>query len=165
MALGSKATFQYNPTDDDIVTYCKKKGKMPNRARNQSMIDVLPKEAKAEAIHALVEAEKTHPIQDRIVLGDASETGVVKFVEPIMNLDDTRRKYPVHTYTDKSNGQLVDCSIPFNSEIKFNMFIRNMSADNNGELMVVMKGAPERILSRCSKILVRGIELPFDAEQ
>jgi len=45
------------------------------------------------------------------------------------------------------------------------MFIRDMSADNSGEMMVVMKGAPERILSRCSKILVRGIELPFDAEQ
>jgi len=34
MALGSKATFQYNPTDDDIVTYCKKKGKMPSHGRN-----------------------------------------------------------------------------------------------------------------------------------
>lgn len=35
----------------------------------------------------------------------------------------------------------------------------------DGELMVVMKGAPERILSRCSHILVEGQEIPFDKEQ
>jgi len=29
--------------------------------------------------------------------------------------------------------------------------------------MVVMKGAPERILSRCSKILINGEERDFDA--
>lgn len=34
-----------------------------------------------------------------------------------------------------------------------------------GELMVVMKGAPERILSRCSRILVNGQELEYDLEQ
>lgn len=28
--------------------------------------------------------------------------------------------------------------------------------------MVVMKGAPERILNRCSKILINGEERPFD---
>ena len=34
-----------------------------------------------------------------------------------------------------------------------------------GGLMVIMKGAPERILSRCSKILVNGKEIPYDKEQ
>jgi len=29
--------------------------------------------------------------------------------------------------------------------------------------MLVMKGAPERILNRCSKILINGEEKPFDA--
>jgi len=60
--------------------------------------------------------------------------------------------------------------IPFSSEIKFNLFIRDMnaatknpqSADDN--LYVIMKGAPERILNRCSKILVRGEERDFDEE-
>lgn len=31
-------------------------------------------------------------------------------------------------------------------------------------LMVVLKGAPERVLNRCSKILIRGEEREFDAE-
>jgi len=39
-----------------------------------------------------------------------------------------------------------------------------MQKDGEG-LIVVMKGAPERVLSRCSKILVDGKELPFDKEQ
>lgn len=49
------------------------------------------------------------------------------------------------------------------------MFVRDMNekvtdpktADDG--LMLVMKGAPERILSRCSKILINGEEIPFDA--
>lgn len=39
-----------------------------------------------------------------------------------------------------------------------------MSADNE-ELVVIMKGAPERILSRCSRILVNGEEYDFDQKQ
>ncbi len=49
------------------------------------------------------------------------------------------------------------------------MFVRDMNKDvlhpkNSSEgLMLVMKGAPERILNRCSKILINGEERPFDA--
>lgn len=39
--------------------------------------------------------------------------------------------------------------------------IKNPLTKNDG-LMIIMKGAPERILSRCSKILVNGEEFPFD---
>jgi magnesium-transporting ATPase (P-type) len=60
--------------------------------------------------------------------------------------------------------------IPFSSEIKFNLYIRDMSKGNknlaNAEsgLCVFMKGAPERILNRCSKIMIRGEERDFDDE-
>ena len=40
------------------------------------------------------------------------------------------------------------------------MFIREMESD--GGLTVIMKGAPERILSRCTKILVNGEEKDYD---
>jgi magnesium-transporting ATPase (P-type) len=48
------------------------------------------------------------------------------------------------------------------------MFVRDMDEHNKNPktaddgLMLVMKGAPERILSRCSKILINGEEIPFD---
>jgi sodium/potassium-transporting ATPase subunit alpha len=106
------------------------------------------------------------------VQGDASETGVVKFVQPIHDIEETREKYPVFSYLDRNTKAPTDCAIPFSSEIKFNMFIRDMAADARpgskqglGDLMVIMKGAPERILSRCTKILINGEEKPYDLDQ
>lgn len=42
-----------------------------------------------------------------------------------------------------------------------NKSVKNPSSKKDN-MMVVMKGAPERILSRCSKILLRGEERDFD---
>jgi len=59
--------------------------------------------------------------------------------------------------------------IPFSSEIKFNLTIRdqnkNVKHPNSKEdnIIVFMKGAPERILKRCNKILINGEEKDFDA--
>lgn len=85
-----------------------------------------------------------------------------------MDLESTRNTYPVFSYNERNTNTPVDCAIPFSSEIKFNLFIRDMQVDNSADgsnLMVIMKGAPERILSRCSKILINGEEVPFDKEQ
>lgn len=82
-----------------------------------------------------------------------------------MDLEETREQFPVFSYVERQTKTPVDCAIPFSSEIKFNLFIRDMNPSSNEGLMVVMKGAPERILSRCSKILVDGKEVPFDKEQ
>ena len=97
------------------------------------------------------------------VQGDASETGVVKFVQPLMDIEDLRHSHPVFQYADRNTGGASEAAIPFSSEIKFNLYIRNMTADakpgappSPGDLQVIMKGAPERILSRCTKILVNG---------
>jgi len=57
--------------------------------------------------------------------------------------------------------------IPFSSEIKFNLFIRDMAKSedsDNTNLCVYKKGAPERILVRCSKILIGGQEKEFTQE-
>jgi len=93
--------------------------------------------------------------------GDASETGLVQFAESVMSLDSTRAKYPTYTYSE--GNKQTECLIPFSSDIKFNLFIRDMGSDNDG-LCVYMKGAPERILTRCSRLLVNGEEVPFTDE-
>lgn len=68
------------------------------------------------------------------------------------------------------NGKEIQCLIPFSSDIKFNLFIRDMNPEVKSpshiddNLCVFMKGAPERILSRCSRILVNGEEVPFTEE-
>jgi sodium/potassium-transporting ATPase subunit alpha len=87
-----------------------------------------------------------------------------------MDLDKTRNEIPTHCYKDDS-GKTIECLIPFSSDIKFNLFIRDLdksvsnpsSQDQN--LCVYIKGAPERILSRCSHILIDGQEVPFTEER
>lgn len=94
--------------------------------------------------------------------GDASETGLVQFAQAIQDLDKTRAAYPNHVFQN-SAGKETECIIPFSSDIKFNAFIRDMKQEN-GNLRVFMKGAPERILNRCSKIMVNGEEVDFTDE-
>ena len=57
------------------------------------------------------------------------------------------------------NKKLVE--IPFNSTNKFQVSIHE-SQDLGGDNLLVMKGAPERILDRCSTIVVNGREMPLD---
>jgi len=93
--------------------------------------------------------------------GDASETGIVQFCESVMSLNETRASYPTHKFTNA--GKDTECLVPFSSDIKFNLFIRDMKKDDQN-LRVYMKGAPERILGRCSKILVNGEQIDFTEE-
>lgn len=156
MALGSKASFSYEPSDEDIILFLTKQGNLPKPKEGQTQIEAVPRELKEDVRDILIEAEHTLPIKDKRVQGDASETGVIKFVQSLNDLEEVRAKYPVHNYIDNATKVQVDCAIPFSSEIKFNLFVRDMRADPNGHLSVIMKGAPERILNRCSHILVNG---------
>jgi len=54
--------------------------------------------ALAEATLALQAAEELQPIQNRKTEGDASEAGLIKFVEPIIGLENYRAKYPTFSY-------------------------------------------------------------------
>jgi hypothetical protein len=64
------------------------------------------------------------------------------------------------THATEVNVSLVDLILVHLSEvnntiggqIKFNAFIRDMSADN-GNLRIYLKGAPERVIERCNKIM------------
>lgn len=93
-----------------------------------------------------------HPeksVDDRKVNGDASEAGILKFSEKIRSVSDMRAR----------NTQV--CTIPFNSANKF-MITINKVADEGDKLRLCMKGAPERVLDRCTKILTKDGVLPFD---
>lgn len=156
LVLGTATFFQYDPSDDDAKKlYARVKG-----IAVSSVTDLTDAE-NAEMKARLRVAEKQMPNIKRFCKGDASETGLVQFAESIMSLEPARQKYPTHKYTITDSKKEVDCAIPFSSDIKFNLFIRDMSADGEN-LSVYMKGAPERILSRCSKILVNGQEVDFD---
>lgn len=84
-------------------------------------------------------------------------------------MNETRAAYPTHTFKN-NHGKEISAVIPFNSDWKFNLFIRDLkpsvrnptSADEN--LCVFMKGAPERMIERCSKIFIGGQEVPMTDE-
>ncbi|XP_013925658.1 PREDICTED: potassium-transporting ATPase alpha chain 2-like [Thamnophis sirtalis] len=94
------------------------------------------------------------PIMKRIVVGDASETALLKFSEVVLgDVMDIRKK----------NRKVAE--IPFNSTNKFQLSIHETEDPNDKRFLLVMKGAPERILERCTTMLVNGKEEPLDEEK
>jgi len=82
------------------------------------------------------------PIIKRDTIGDASESGILKMTEILtkgMTLEMRDQHKKVH-------------EIPFNSTNKYQVSIHKA----NGKHLLVMKGAPERILERCGYINYQG---------
>merc|ERR1719427_165696 len=92
-------------------------------------------------------------ILKREVNGDASEAAILKCTELSKgNIMDYRKK----------NKKV--CEIPFNSTNKFQVSIHETEDPNDNRHLLVMKGAPERILERCSTIVIDGREMPLNDE-
>merc|ERR1711962_674070 len=85
------------------------------------------------------------PILKRDTAGDASESALLKCCELMMgSVESIRQKNP----------KIVE--IPFNSTNKWQLSIHETPEDPRH--LLVMKGAPERILDRCSTIMINGEE-------
>jgi len=77
------------------------------------------------------------PIEDREIIGDASETGILRFCEHIHPTKRYREMYP------------KVAEIPFSSITKYQMSIHR----DIPNYTLIMKGAPEVILEKCTTIL------------
>jgi sodium/potassium-transporting ATPase subunit alpha len=101
-------------------------------------------------------------IGDRPTVGDASESGIVKFFEPVTPIRELRAKQPVAVH----NAQKAE--IPFNSTNKYRLSIHEPHADNGkgheNDYMLCLKGAPEIIWERCTKIAIDGKEVELTAD-
>ncbi|XP_062302269.1 sodium/potassium-transporting ATPase subunit alpha-1-like [Osmerus eperlanus] len=99
-------------------------------------------------------AEQTNvPILKRDVAGDASESALLKCIELCCgSVKQMREKHP------------TIAEIPFNSTNKYQLSVHETSTPGESKHLLVMKGAPERILDRCSTILIQGKEQPLDDE-
>merc|ERR1712012_1352018 len=93
------------------------------------------------------------PILKREVNGDASEAALLKCCELTMG--------NVMNYRQRNKKV---CEIPFNSTNKYQVSIHDTEDKNDKRYLLVMKGAPERILARCSTIVIDGRELPMTEE-
>merc|ERR1712141_436688 len=98
------------------------------------------------------QGEGSKPVLKRQVNGDASEAAILKCTElSIGNVMDYRQKYK------------KVCEIPFNSTNKYQVSLHDYPEGDSVHLLV-MKGAPERILDRCSTIVIDGEEKELTQE-
>lgn len=82
------------------------------------------------------------PVNQREILGDATESGLVRYAADRLNdFDSLAEKYP------------KVFELPFSSETKWHMTIHKKPHDN-GALTLYIKGAPERVWRLCNRILV-----------
>lgn len=122
IVLGTYTYFSYSPTDDEIKQLHARMQKVPvANYEGVTLGENIVKDCRAR----LIAAEKKMLYIHRHCKGDASETGLVQFAQSVMDLDEVRGKYPTYVYQD--NGKDVECLIPFSSDIKFNLFIRDMN--------------------------------------
>eukprot|EP00741_Cyanophora_paradoxa_P007457 tig00000128_g7212.t1 len=96
------------------------------------------------------------PIEDRRTLGDATETGLIRFCEAVEPLDAFRARFS------------KVCEVPFNSKYKYAMSITTERTDaavqRRGRFTLWMKGAPEKIIERCATIMQNGVAVPLSEE-
>ncbi|XP_057338998.1 sodium/potassium-transporting ATPase subunit alpha isoform X2 [Microplitis mediator] len=97
--------------------------------------------------------QEGEPILQREVNGDASEAALLKCME--LALGDVMG-------IRKRNKKV--CEVPFNSTNKYQVSIHESDDPNDPRYLLVMKGAPERILDRCTTIFIGGKEKVLDEE-
>jgi len=98
-------------------------------------------------------AQENVSILKREVNGDASEAALLKCVE--LAVGDVKGW--------RAKNKKV-CEIPFNSTNKYQVSIHETEDKNDPRYLLVMKGAPERILERSSTIIINGEEKPMDED-
>jgi sodium/potassium-transporting ATPase subunit alpha len=99
----------------------------------------------------------TIPFFNREVIGDASETALIKFYQPIEDIRSTRNKYKIGKQFDGA-----DSLIPFNSSYKFALKVFAIENDPEFSWVVYLKGAPERIWEKSSFTFANGKEVRID---
>jgi sodium/potassium-transporting ATPase subunit alpha len=164
VSLGTKAFFTYTPNEQNVR---RKIGKIIKK-NPKSVTKEEIEENKEAAENMLIEEENLKPVQSRHTEGDASESGLIKFFQPINDLNEIRGKYPIYNYKEKADSgevSTIQCEIPFNSFKKYNLIIRDLVEDKSkNSFLVIMKGAPERIWGRCDKIMNHGKPEPINEQ-
>ncbi|KAJ1857852.1 hypothetical protein GGH12_001387 [Coemansia sp. RSA 1822] len=90
------------------------------------------------------------PIDKRQLLGDATESGLVRFAFSRLSGD----------FDEVQAQHMKVFEIPFNSANKWMLSVHKLTHDN-GPLTLMMKGAPERVLRLCSTILYQDRIIPL----
>ncbi|ETI51141.1 hypothetical protein F442_05509 [Phytophthora nicotianae P10297] len=86
-------------------------------------------------------------------IGDASESAMIKFCHDKKDIIEFREE------------NLKIKEVPFNSKNKYQLSLHKQDNDDSKPLLMVMKGAPERITARCGTVFINGEEVPMTPER
>jgi len=114
------------------------------------------------AIYVYADEEaKSAPIAERSVEGDASESAILKCVDTAAS---DFGDYFVDSASYRAKNPKV-LNIPFSSKVKFAASVHQThDGREDDKLLIVFKGAPERVFTRCKTILVDGKPVPITDE-
>jgi len=143
VCVNTVATFSSNPTDLYNARLNEFKGKTDDYS--EKMVKKIMDEWYDEL--------NNMPYYQRPTNGDASETALIKFFQPIEDIDQNREKYNTAKNIDGS-----DAEIKVNSKHKFSAKVKEVPAvEQRGySYMGFLKGAPERVWDQCSYIMIDG---------
>jgi magnesium-transporting ATPase (P-type) len=88
---------------------------------------------------------------ERRVLGDATDAGLMRFCDKIMDVEDVRARFA------------SVFAIPFNSKNKWALNMVRIPGDND-QYIVMIKGAPEYVAKKCGRYLYRGRQTVLDED-
>lgn len=144
-ALEEAGSAAYNRADVTFVNL----HRVAALCNNASFITSYYDENGKEQVRDMESARTNGELLQMPTAGDASESGLLKFAEPIYeSVDSIRQQFP------------KVFEIKFNSTNKWQLSIHSGPT----EPLLVMKGASDRLLDRCSSIMINGAEVPFTAE-
>lgn len=162
------SAFQSNNDALDIETF------HPTQSGMREMIDV-------SALNSRVKFNRTDvPFEERDILGDATETGLAKFaarwlggLSPRDGSEGDEEKAEIEKASDSDDSAPVDqgydafvkghqkvFEIPFNSVNKWALVVVRKPHDK-GVHRSYIKGAPERVLAKCTTFLQDGVQYPI----
>ncbi|KAK7024036.1 cation-ATPase-N domain-containing protein [Favolaschia claudopus] len=135
------SAFQSNNDDDTTAAFSLEASGM------RQMVDIA-------ALNSRVKFDKTDvPFDQRQILGDATETGLTRFAGRYLSTGYDRHQQDFPKVFE----------VPFNSTNKWALVIVNKPHDD-GVLSAYLKGAPERVLAKCSTYLKDGVLVPMTDE-
>jgi len=139
-----------DPTDQDIIgQIVKDQGLMVDKDVTPEMFEKFKPEARDNWL-------RTTPYRKRkTTLGNPTESGIAKFIAPIIDTKEIRGKYE------------KEYEIPFRSAIKYSATVRRITTEKTSEFknnLLIMKGAAEKVLERCDRIYMTGGEVPLTDE-
>jgi sodium/potassium-transporting ATPase subunit alpha len=103
-----------------------------------------------EFLEGWKEKIKTMLWLDIPTIGDASESALIKFFQPIEDIKATRDRFPVIKNKEDREVRLL-----FSSVNKF-AFSINKYRTENSDLCLFTKGAPEKVWKMCTHIMIDG---------